>query len=211
MLNPRTSHLEGAKFDATRKGIVQIRRIRTVSKYQRSTKQHQRHDLKFSDCTVNGAVYEYMMTGPNGLADALEKYYNHDEDVDEDEDQNRTTAWGIPIELTSEQQSKKGATLSFSLAATESATSAPNPDLPLIRVQQDNAGGHGFNNRQVGKPTENQRRMVETMKKRGYCVYSQPRNSPEFNMLDLGFWNSLKVAIRQRTSEIQSWQDQPMP
>lgn len=35
LLNPRTSHLEGAKFDAIRKGIVQIRRIRAVSKYQR--------------------------------------------------------------------------------------------------------------------------------------------------------------------------------
>jgi len=90
------------------------------------------------------------MTGPHGLADSLDKYYNHDEDADEDEDQNRTTAWGIPIELTSEQQSKKRVTPSLCLATTENATPAPSPHLPLIRVQQDNAGGHGFNNRQGG-------------------------------------------------------------
>jgi hypothetical protein len=35
-------------------------------------------------------------------------------------------------------------------------------------------------------------------------VFSQPRNSPEFNMLDLGFWNSLKATVRQRTHEIQA-------
>jgi len=72
-----------------------------------------------------------------------------------------------------------------------------------VRVQQDNAGGHGFNNLQGGKPTKAQLRMVETMRGRGYCVHSQPRNSPEFNMLDLGFWNSIKTAVRQRTHEIQ--------
>jgi len=42
------------------------------------------------------------------------------------------------------------------------------------------------------------------MKERGYIVFSQPRNSPELNMLDLGFWNSIKAAVRRRTHEIQS-------
>jgi len=93
MLNPRTSHLQGAKFDETKRGIIQIRRIRAFSRYQRKTKYHQRHDLKFSDCTINGAVYEYMMTGPNGLAEFLDKYY-HEEELEEDDDESsRTTAF----------------------------------------------------------------------------------------------------------------------
>jgi len=45
--------------------------------------------------------------------------------------------------------------------------------------------------------------MVETMRNRGYVVTCQPRNSPEFNMLDLGFWNSIKCRVRQRSFEIQ--------
>ena len=88
LLNPRTSHIEGAKFDPVRRGIVQLRRVRAVSKYQRKTKHHQRHDLKFSDCSVNGSVYEYMMTGPKGLADFLDSY--HSDGIKEDDA--RTTA-----------------------------------------------------------------------------------------------------------------------
>ena len=107
-------------------------------------------------------------------------------------------AWGIPIELTR--------------AETSSITpeSIPTPTKPpiqvhgrLVRIQQDNAGGHGFNNFKGGRPTEPQRRMVEHMRARGYLVYRQPRNSPEFNMLDLGFWNSIKQAVRQRSGEIR--------
>jgi len=214
LLNPRTSHLEGAKFDETRRGIVQLRRIRAVSKYQRKTKQHQRHDLKFSDCTIDGAVYEYMMTGPNGLAEFLDRYFAND--VDREEEQVRTTAWGIPLELTSNERKRKPGAASaisttFAVAPVpgnmnvpSSSSSSQPQQQSLIRVQQDNAGGHGFNNLQGGKPTETQVRMVGTMKGRGYSVYSQPGNSPEFNMLDLGFWNSLKAAVRQRTHEIQA-------
>jgi len=198
LLNPRTSHLDGANFDETKRGIVQLRRIRAVSRYQRKTKYHQRHDLKFSDCTINGAVYEYMMTGPNGLAAFLDRYYGTEALEEGDDESSRTTAWGIPIELTTEKSRLPQATSASSTAVTTIRRTT------TVRVQQDNAGGHGFNNLQGGKPTKTQLRMVETMRGRGYCVYSQPRNSPEFNMLDLGFWNSIKSTVRQRTYEIQA-------
>lgn len=115
----------------------------------------------------------------------------------------RTTAWGIPITLTS-----PNATNSTDISTSTPATSATSSTSLFVRIQQDNAGGHGFNNFQGGKPTGHQRRLVETMLQRGYCVFSQPRNSLEFNMLDLGFWNSIKSAVRQRTHEIQSLPNQ---
>ncbi len=67
------------------------------------------------------------------------------------------------------------------------------------RIQQDNAGGHGFNNFQSGSATLPQQEMVKEMRERyGYEVFCQPKNSPCFNMLDLGFWNSLKARVRER-------------
>jgi hypothetical protein len=176
LVNPRTSHMEGAKFDERQKGIVQIRRVRAMSRYQRKTKVHKRHDLKFSDCSINGAVYEYMMTGPNGLSDFMDKYYA-DSDNEEEDDQVRTTAWGIPIELTSDHRKKKApesaaATTTTATTTTTTATSSSSaaltPTSHPIKVQQDNAGGHGFNNLQGGKPTEYQLRMVKEMSKRKY-------------------------------------------
>ena len=188
LLNPRTSHLEGAKFDVLKRGIIQIRRIRSVSKYQRKTANHLKGDLKFADCTVSGPVYEYVMTGQNGLAGFLDKYYGMNDDGI------RTSAWGVPIELT------ENPTLEASSKFISTTSSKPTE---LIRIQQDRAGGHGFNNLQAGKPTEYQLRMVRTMRERGYLVYNQPRNSPELNMLDLGFWNSVKRAVRKQSYVIR--------
>ena len=188
LLNPRTSHLEGAQFDEKKRGIIQLRRVRAVSKYQRNTKNHQKGELKFSNCSITGQIFKHMMTGPKGLADFLDKYYNDTED-----DGLRTTAWGIPLETMFKGDSpvaKKG-------------EADAEPPSKLIRIQQDNAGGHGFNNLRGGAPTESQMRMVQEMRDRGYIVYRQPRNSPEFNMLDLGFWNSIKQAVRQRAPELR--------
>ena len=99
LLNPGKSHLEGAQFDDKKRGIIQIRRIRAMGLYKKRTQHHNKGDLKFTDCTVSGPVYENMMTGRNGLASFLDKYF----DVRED-DGVRTCAWGIPIELTTESR-----------------------------------------------------------------------------------------------------------
>ena len=71
-----------------------------------------------------------------------------------------------------------------------------------FRVQQDNAGGHGFNNFQGGVATGDQKRMVEFMGERGLEVFSQPRNSPFCNLNDLGFFNSMKAYMRGKSHTI---------
>ena len=193
LLNARISHLEGAKFDEKKRGIIQIRRVRSVTKYQRTSKHHKKGDLKFQNCSVSGSVFEHLMVGPKGLGDHLDEYYNETED-----DGIRVTAWGIPIELVE---------ASASMQPTKSTLTPSKPLVQIhgniVRIQQDNAGGHGFNNLKGGLPTEFQKRMIESMRSRGYLVYRQPRNSPEFNMLDLGFWNSIKQVVRQRSGEIR--------
>jgi len=94
LLNARIPHLEGAKFDEKIRGIIQIRRVRSVTKYQRTSKHHNKGDLKLQNCSVSGSVFEHLMVGPKGLGDHLDEYYNETED-----DGIRVTAWGIPIEL----------------------------------------------------------------------------------------------------------------
>lgn len=73
----------------------------------------------------------------------------------------------------------------------------------VIFIQEDGAGGHGFNNRAGGKPSDVHIKLENACKARGFEMRKQPANSPDFNLLDLGVWWSLKASVRQRLHEIK--------
>lgn len=171
LLNPETCMEEGAEFDPKRKGIVQVRRVRGEGVYKRKTKYNEAGDAKFSDITVTGRTYGYMMANEtNGLTSYLKRYHEGDED------QNRCCAAGIPIEIsttkedtkprgkrdiilnmhfnTQTQDSEYLASANY-VSDSEDSECEEEEDLfeyagSRYRVQQDNAGGHGFNNFQSG-------------------------------------------------------------
>jgi hypothetical protein len=224
LLNPTTCMEEGAQFDPCRKGIVQIRRVRGEDVYKRRTKNKNVGDPKFSDITVNAKVYGHMMANEGtGLISYLKRYNEGSEN------RNRCCATGIPIELTKTKAIiKKGKKLNSTILNMKFDTQTQGSDYIVsqnyisdsensecaeeddeidysglrFRVQQDNAGGHGFNNFQGGVATEDQKRMVDFLEERGLDVFCQPRNSPFTNMNDLGFFNSMKAYMRGKGSKI---------
>lgn len=221
LLNPTTCVEEGAKFDPQRKGIVQVRRVRGEDMYKRKTKCNKAGDTKFMDITVNGRTYGYMMANEtNGLVSYLRRYQEGSDD------QNRCCAAGIPVELAVKEAKPRGKrdtilNMHFNTNTQDSEylasanyvsdsedSECEDEDEPIeysgmrFEVQQDNAGGHGFNNFQGGAAGDDQRRMVEFMHERGLHVFCQPRNSPFTNMNDLGFFNSMKAYMRGKGREI---------
>lgn len=77
-------------------------------------------------------------------------------------------------------------------------TPSQNRLFPLemgIRIQQDNAGGHG-------PKSEAFKKLMEKYEDAGITMDLQSPCSPELNMCDLGFWWMLKSAITRRCSEI---------
>ena len=64
-----------------------------------------------------------------------------------------------------------------------------------IRIQQDNAGGHG-------PKSDGFKKLIEKYENAGIAIDLQSPCSPELNMCDLGFWWMLKAAITRRCSEI---------
>jgi hypothetical protein len=218
LLNPTTCMEEGAQFDPSRKGIVQVRRVRGVDVYKRKTKNRKVGDAKFSDITVNAKVYGHMMANEGtGLISYLKRYNEGSED------RNRCCASGIPIHLsTKSKEAPKGKKLNSTILNMKFETQTQDSEYIVsqnyvsdsedsecveedeeidysglrFRIQQDNAGGHGFNNFQGGVATEDQKRMVDFLEERGLEVFCQPRNSPFTNMNDLGFFNSMKAYER---------------
>lgn len=224
LLNPTTCMEEGAEFDQKRKGIVQVRRVRGEDVYKRKTKFNNAGDAKFVDITVNAKTYGYMMANEGtGLISYLKRYNDGGEDC------NRCCAAGIPIELATAKEAKKPdrirretivnmqfdtntqdseyiASANYNSDSEDSECVEEDEEIDYsglrFRIQQDNAGGHGFNNFQGGAATDEQKRMVDFMSERGFDVFCQPRNSPFTNMNDLGFFNSLKAFMRAKSREI---------
>lgn len=65
-----------------------------------------------------------------------------------------------------------------------------------VRLQEDGAPGHGYNNRKQRTPTKVHDSMVAEADLRKIHVFKQPHNSPETNPLDLGIWHSLQSKVR---------------
>jgi len=171
-----------------------------------------------------------MLTGEKGLIHFLDKYYDFIED-----DGVRNTAQPIPFELTTEELNKKKEEplhgweryyledkkkLGYRNIETKKTRVTRPPDTNVeetflvgpdvickgITIQQDNAGGHGFANGKNGsKATAPQIQASKELANAGYSLINQPPNSPGFNMLDLGFWYSLKCRLRERAPAEIDW------
>ena len=77
-----------------------------------------------------------------------------------------------------------------------------------VVIQFDNAGGHGGGSGDIGATIRklqewvntHQRKLKKIMKKRPVPVFyfvAQPPKSPDLNVLDLGVWNSVQVAVKE--------------
>lgn len=67
----------------------------------------------------------------------------------------------------------------------------------IVRFQEDGAPGHGYDNRNQGRPTKVHDELDMIAKERFIDIFKQPANSPDFNPLDLGIWHSLQKKVRE--------------
>ena len=86
-----------------------------------------------------------------------------------------------------------------------------------IKIQMDNAGGHGGGCGKISKTidklnawvAENQQKLSQMMGSRNAVVpkfefIGQPANSPDLNVLDLGAWTSIDCRVQNRVSELRN-------
>jgi hypothetical protein len=69
------------------------------------------------------------------------------------------------------------------------------PDVE-IRMQEDGAPGHGYNNKAGRKPTAPHESMTKIGLERKIRVFKQPHNAPELNPLDLGIWYAIQSRVK---------------
>ncbi len=81
----------------------------------------------------------------------------------------------------------------------------PRAPLTQIRVKEDGAPGHGYNNLQGGKPTALHNKLVADLKKFQIELIKQPCHSPEVNACDIGFWNILRAYICEHSEAIPAF------
>jgi hypothetical protein len=74
------------------------------------------------------------------------------------------------------------------------------PDV-RVRMQEDGAPGHGYNNKKNRSPTKPHDEMVAIANERDIDVEKQPHNSPETNPLDLGLWHSIQSRVKNTVIE----------
>lgn len=67
-----------------------------------------------------------------------------------------------------------------------------------VRLQEDGAPGHGYNNRANGRPSAIHDEIVAEAERLKIKIFKQPANSPEVNPLDLGIWNSLQKKVKSK-------------
>jgi len=194
LLNPETCDIEGACFHSTRKGVVQIRRLIGLDKAVRSSKNRPAGADVEKEVTMNAHVYEQFITGDDGVLDHAVKYHGIRPD-----DGKRACATPVPVRITTDglKKAKEAGDNSIPDALPRKTPAFTEAELVKLkalklRMQQDNAGGHGLSGKTASPP---QKRMKETMETTGIEVMCQAKNSPEFNMCDLGFWWSLKSAF----------------
>ncbi len=70
------------------------------------------------------------------------------------------------------------------------------PDVE-VRLQEDGAPGHGYNNKANRAPNATHDKLAEVAKSAGITIFKQPHNSPELNPLDLGIWHSLQSKVKR--------------
>lgn len=78
-----------------------------------------------------------------------------------------------------------------------------------IYVQQDSAGGHGFDNFHGGEETFHQVLLERNLAQKGITLICQPKNSPSLNMCDGGFWNSIKADVSKKMLTVEYDKNHP--
>ena len=194
LLNPTTCKTEGAEFDLHRNGLVALFQVRGVAIRKRNDQWGNKGDPMYCRANMDGLLYRYVYECEGGVLDCMEAY----EDGKPVEDRIRVI--NVPV-------IKKGNVVSTDVETVLQELQARAKKEGVIidtfkRIQEDGAPGHGYNNRQSGKPTQVHNDLVSNLNEFGLELIKQPKLSPATNPLDIGVWNMLKSKLDVRMSEV---------
>jgi hypothetical protein len=149
--------------------------------------------------TINQYGYREIILGEGGLLDMIE-HRLQGKDVEE-----RVKKFYLPVDPQGNVDTKELERRHDERMKMQNANKRQDEWQYLTSaVQEDGAPAHGYSNSKKGddKSTLVHKTLVEGMARRGYSVFKQPRNSPELNACDLGFWHMVKTALDDRISEV---------
>ena len=177
------------KVSKVQDGKVLLARVRGVRQRQKARRGldgkliEKSTDPIYFNLNINGAVYRELMRKEGGGLDMVDEYIKADQP-------GRQTAKVLAVDMTVAEASEDEGELVHKGRRSKRMRSGQ------VRIQEDGAPGHGFDNRHEGRPTDDVHdQLVGDCEKRDFKLVKQPRLSPETNMLDLGVWNMLKSAV----------------
>jgi hypothetical protein len=175
------------KFHPRRNGKVALLRIRAKKTRQRGRGDKKAGDAMFSNTTIDGNRYAEIMLAKGGFADCMAEYMSNDPVPP-----GYSTAKVLCADLESPFDAEKVNDLKTTKRMAK-----------RMRIQEDGAPGHGYNNRWGGKESKVHEALVKALDKRNIELDKQPKHSPEMNKLDLGIWNALKSRVLARGAEVE--------
>ena len=194
LINPETCATDGAEFDLHRNGLVALFQVRGVSLRQRNDQWGKKGDPMYCRANMDGLLYRYLYECEGGVLDCMEAYDD-----------------GLPVEtrirVINVPVIKSGSGVSTDAEEVRRQLQLRNNNrekggFDFKQIQEDGAPGHGYNNRQSGKPTEVHNELASRLEDNGLELIKQPKLSPATNPLDIGVWNMLKSKLDARMSEV---------
>ena len=143
---------------------------------------------------MDGLLYRYLYECEGGVLDCMEAYDD-----------------GLPVEtrirVINVPVIKSGSGVSTDAEEVRRQLQLRNNNrekggFDFKQIQEDGAPGHGYNNRQSGKPTEVHNELASRLEDNGLELIKQPKLSPSTNPLDIGVWNMIKSKLDARMSEV---------
>jgi hypothetical protein len=181
-------------FSETLNGKVSLLRVRGVKGRVKRRRDANGNFIALEDdepvyenVNMDGHVYASAMTEDDGHLDAIVDYTN--------EKPNRESARVFLVQT-------KTAPPDYAAQVPKHRLSTRNA---VLEVQEDNAGGHGFDNRHGGKPTPAHDWLADRAAGRGIRLIQQPPCSPETNLCDLAAWHILKSKVAERQHLIPNY------
>jgi len=194
LLNPETCATKGAEFDLFRNGLVALFQVRGVSLRKRNDQWGKKGDPMYCRAYMDGLLYRYLYECEGGVLDCMEAYDD-----------------GLPVEtrirVINVPVIKSGSGVSTDAEEVRRQLQLRNNNrekggFDFKQIQEDGAPGHGYNNRQSGKPTEVHNELASRLEDNGLELIKQPKLSPSTNPLDIGVWNMIKSKLDARMSEV---------